>query len=180
MKPKRVICAIACFFSCWTTALCEELQFVAPGTNGENPIAVTKQNIGVVATEAIVSVINELLRSRDKSEAAYRRYFGVEPEGVYTSAGDKGVSGFLAALFSLLVSGESSKEAAVKLRMKSRDLCWRLDETGDYVSYAAMLHVEGAPYKSAIILVRLEITSSNDTEKKRVSAIPSGFYVSLK
>jgi len=186
-RAQSMIMKLYPFWTAWIILLCllylshgycSDLKFDKPGSKELVPIE--EKDVGIAATEAVVSALNEMLHSNDKSEKAYRRYFGVEPEGVLTGMGSKGVSGFLNCLFTTL-SSDGSSVSGVALRILSNDQCWKLSETGDYTTFAAIIDIQGSRYKSAIIMIRVEILDSMEIPGARIAtARPSRFYVSLK
>lgn len=157
-----------------------DLKFVIPGSESKNLIPVQESGIAIVATTGVVSALNELLRANDKTERAYRRYFGVEPPGIFDDMRGKGKSGFLNYLFDTL-SADGFPVSGVTLHVNNKGKFWKFSETGDYTSFAAIIGIQGSRYKSAILLIRVETLNSPETPgEKIISAKPGRFFVSLR
>jgi len=155
-----------------THGFCSDWKF----RKGKELIPIEENELGIVAAEVVLSVLNELLRSNDKSQKAFMAHFGLEPEGIYTGMGDKGTSGFLNCLLANL-SLDSTSASEMTLSLRSKDQCWNLS-TGAYTTFAALINIRNSRYQSAILLIRVEIQDISGT--KVASAMPSGFYVSVK
>ena len=171
---------IFCFMGALGHMSGSELRFLSPGFDEKTLLPVEQEEIGVIATKALVSTLNELLRTNDKSVASYRRLFGVEQTGSLDEMGSKGISAYLNYLFtSLSVDGRSASDA--KLEYIRYGSVLQLSKTGDYTSFGATIRVQGSRYETAFLTFALELEDWPELPGVKVASIkPGKIYFSLK
>lgn len=173
----HAILIISLCLSCPIRGYSSDWKFFKPGFNEGEEVWVERNDVGIVAMQAVLDVLNELLQSNDKSRESYFRWFGIEPESVFNDMGNKETSGFLNCLFTNL-SVDNPRASELKLTLESKELCWKLSEDGNYIHFAASIKIRGSQYQRAIMTLRVETQEKSGT--KSAFARPSGFYVSVR
>ena len=137
---------------------------------------VNDSDVPLESAQNLVDVINVLFSARSEESEDYYKYFGVEPESPSSIGVNAGKSAFLANC--RIVLGEDWGKATLSIRAGS-SVVWKLDSTGDYVTYAVMVSVKNSKrFRSGILQFRTETIKPTQKDKPmEISFRPSRLYV---